>query len=304
MKHITLVASLLFHFPAYLLSDGFVLRTKSPGTINRDSNRFQSSLHAVTGEDNTSGLRFKASTTYRSKEVTLPDSSEQIDELRKFFSIDETNFHLLAKGTRNTVQEARENDIQPCLSSWTKEAIRMGADKLTPKDKVLSLSVTTPFLVFVLKVTAMIGVKLLWHSFDTNGNHENDQKNIVLPEYQFTLLSQTFTADGPPPLVFIFNQLTGINKTVKGTYKQPNHALFTVKAEPSSDHKRLSFVSRMTAELNIRFPEILLKLLPVAKERIEKEGSASLKRSMERDVPPGVDEFRNVFADWLMSANS
>jgi hypothetical protein len=104
---------------------------------------------------------------------------------------------------------------------------------------------------------------------------------------------------GPPPLVFIFNQLTGIKKKVQGTYTQPNHALFTVKAEPSEDKKRLSFISRMTAELNIRFPQILLKLLPVPKERIENEGSASLKKSMQRDVPPGVDLFRNAYVDWL-----
>jgi hypothetical protein len=180
----------------------------------------------------------------------------------------------------------------------------MGADEPSLDDILISLTVTTPFLVFILKVTATIGVKLLWHSFHSQKDGNYDGTNVLLPEYQFTLLDQTFSADGPPPLVFIFNQLTGINRTVKGTYKQPNHALFVVKAEPSADRKRLCFVSRMTAVLNIRFPTILLKLLPVPKEKIENEGSVSLRRNMERDVPPGVDLFRKAYVDWLGRVDS
>lgn len=247
-------------------------------------------------KDSTSGLRFAAASTYRSKDVPLPNDMEQ-DIFASFFSTKNNNHHLLTKGTRNNVQTLDSKEIPKHMKQWIEEAERMGAAKPDLNDSLLSLSVRTPFLVFVLNVSATLGAKLLWHPFATKEGGRKSE--LLLPEYQFLLLDQTFRADGPPPLVFIFDQLTGINKKVRGTYRQPNHALFQVTAEPSPDGKHLSFMSRMNSELNIRFPKILLKLLPVPKERIEKEGSTSLQNNMERDVPPGVDLFQEAYSKWL-----
>ncbi|KAL3801475.1 hypothetical protein HJC23_000913 [Cyclotella cryptica] len=276
---------------------GRIHSSKSSVTKDAPIQKLTTSLSSSGGES-TSGLQFKASTIYKSKDAPLP-SSWQLDELSSFFDTDNTNFHLLAKGTRNNVEEVPKQQVAMHLHRWAEEARYMGADEPSLDDTLISLTVTTPFLVFILKVTAEIGVKLLWHSFESPRVGNDDGMTISLPEYQFTLLDQTFSAHGPQPLVFIFNQLTGINRTVKGTYKQPNHALFVVKAEPSGNKKRLCFVSRMTAILNIQFPEILLNLLPVPKEKIENEGSVSLRRNMQKDVPPGVDKFRKAYVDWL-----
>lgn len=305
MKHTALFIFLLLHL--LNSSAGFVLPSRShviaaQGHLIR---RLYSSATSPSRDvhQDTSGLMFKASTVYKSRDASMPKHRKHREEILRFFSTDEANFHLLAKGTHNVVKEVDDHEVSTQLDHWTSEAHYMNAKIPTTDDKLLSLSVTTPFLVFVLKVTAMLGVKILWHSYQITTS-DDAHTEVKLPEYQFILLDQTFSAEGPPPLVFIFNQLTGINKTAKGTYKQPNHALFTVKATPSKDIKRVSFVSRMTAELNIRFPEILLKLLPVPKERIEKEGSHSLKRNMERDVPPGVDLFRNAYVDWLRALDA
>ncbi len=43
------------------------------------------------------------------------------------------------------------------------------------------------------------------------------QEPLLLPEYHFVLLDEDFEAEGPPPLVWIFNQLTG-----KGTRRRPS----------------------------------------------------------------------------------
>ena len=291
------------HLSAYLSVEGFVLKRQSiPNTITYrifNCAPLYSSKTSSEQSDNVkytptkhSGLQFKASMVYQSDQVPF----EHCKEVTRFFDTTEPHFHLLAKGTRNIVEEIDKCTVTSYLSHWRAEALHTKARNPTSSDKLLSVSVNTLFLVFVLRVKAIIGVKLLWHLYDVpnTGN-----ESILLPEYQFSLLDQKFTADGPPPLVFIFNQLTGIDKTIKGTYTQPNHALYTVITKPSRDFKSISFDSRLTAELNIRFPEILLKLLPVPKEKIEKEGSISLKRNMERDVPSGVDLFTNAYIDWL-----
>jgi len=260
--------------------------------------------HHRSDNSDTSGLRFAASTTYTSRDVPVPSDDKYIAQ---FFDMsNNSRFLLLAKGTMNEVRLAEDKDISKYLARWTEEAERMGAAKPDPGDQLITVSVKTPFLVFVINVAATIGVKLLLH--DEQGSRDENTSSIestssegrtlLTPEYQFTLLEQSVSAEGPPPLVFIFNQLTGINRKVKGTYVQPNHALFRVEAILSPDRKRLSFVSHMKAELNIRFPKVLLNLLPVPKEQIEKQGSVNLKRNMKRDVPPGVDLFREAYLRW------
>ena len=152
----------------------------------------------------TSGLRFKAYTTYRSKNAPLPQSPEQQSALSSFFSTDKDNFHLLAKGTRNNIQDASKQMSPAHLERWTEETRRIGADEPKSGDTLISLSVTTPFLVFVLKVTAMIGVKLLWNSFEASDSIDH---KILLPEYQFVLLDQSFSADGVCLLYFELTML-------------------------------------------------------------------------------------------------
>lgn len=291
LAFIALVVSLATYIP----SDGFEVHRRASNYVRPQRSHLHSTSSPGSENQHTAGLRFKASTMYKSKDAPMPQCDNSVHKLTSFFSTNKTYFHLLAKGTRNKVHGVDKYKVPEYLDNWSKEAQLMESDKPTSNDTLLALSVMTPFLVFVLKVTAMIGVKLVWRSYACKSTHDS----IKLPEYQFILLDQSFSADGPPPLLFIVNQLTGINKTGKGTYKQRNHALFTVTAEPSEDLKRVAFASHMTAELNIRFPEMLLRLLPVPKEVIEKEGSASLKKSMERDVHPGVDSFRSAYVDWL-----
>jgi hypothetical protein len=164
----------------------------------------KTSHHTKSSDVDTSGLRFKAYTTYRSKNALLPQSPEQQNALSTFFSTDKDNFHLLAKGTRNNIQDASKQMSPAHLERWTEEARRMGADEPSSGDTLLSLSVTTPFLVFVLKVTAMIGVKLLWNSFEAPDSIDH---KILLPEYQFVLLDQSFSADGVCLLYFELTML-------------------------------------------------------------------------------------------------
>ena len=45
-----------------------------------------------------------------------------------------------------------------------------------------------------------------------------------------------------------------------------------------------------------------MNILPVPKERIERQGNAALAQNMKRDVIPGIDAFRNAFVDFLNSS--
>jgi hypothetical protein len=214
----------------------------------------------------------------------------------------------------------------------------------------IDLVIKTPFLVFIINVVAMLGIKLAVNEGDegiqsqmkdekadnmntTNADHGSSNSSVPVPEYQFVLLAEDFVADGPPPLVWIFNQLTGIgvgkrkpltsfssssplNQLLLKNEEQKQqhliHAFLRVwpsKAETYHYHTKnldfdipvdnIVFNAQCRAEINIKFPSILLRILPVPKEVIERQGEKALLESMERDILPGLLKFRRSYLRWL-----
>ena len=133
------------------------------------------------------------------------------------------------------------------------------------------------------------------------------------------LLEEDFTAEGPPPLVWIFNQLTGKGRGHQpllspNTLDEPHmmHVYLEVypyvckQVEPRTSREKSSHIEQMEVtfhatsrvEINISFPSFLLKILPVQKEVIERQGSLALQKNLDRDVVPGIREFRETFVTW------
>jgi hypothetical protein len=77
--------------------------------------------------------------------------------------------------------------------------------------------------------------------------------------------------------------------------------MFRVWATPKPDGKNLVFKTKADVKVNIKFPTLLLQLLPVEKKIIEKEASKALQKSLERDLPPGLKKFRDTYIRWLRS---
>lgn len=137
------------------------------------------------------------------------------------------------------------------------------------------------------------------------------------------------------PLIWIFNQLTG-----KGTRKRPSlqstkqlegqhllHAFINVypsvclrrddgslvgaledgdvdvDGDGQFNQMEVKFHASSKAEINISFPAVLLRILPVPKEIIERQGNLALSQNMERDVVPGIDKFRSAFIEYYKRRN-
>jgi hypothetical protein len=65
----------------------------------------------------------------------------------------------------------------------------------------------------------------------------------------------------------------------------------------------VKFHASSKAEINISFPAVLLRILPVPKEIIERQGNLALSQNMERDVVPGIDKFRSAFIEYYKRRN-
>lgn len=239
-------------------------------------------------DEATASLHFAGSTTYTTRSAPLPRKEKPLGD---FFAADEYR-DCLCCGSGNVLAEPCTTAGPDLMARWSKEAARTHAAQPTANDKIIQLTLSTDFLVFTMTAVAMIGCKLL------QPPKENPLRS---PEYQFTLIREEFGADGPPPLLWIFNQLTGAGRAKKEDSGQYNHAFFRVKAVPTDGGQRVAFQGSLTTEINIRFASALLSILPVAKEIIEEHGCSALKKNMRRDVPPGMDKFRSAYVDWLLS---
>lgn len=242
-------------------------------------------------------LKFNASVDYLTRSVPLPCTRNK--DVVDFFQTDA--YLLLPAGTNNKIAGVKPATPQQ-LKRWKEEAKWMRAATPEEGDQVLELSVTTPFLVFTVHVVATIGFKLVLPS---------PGKEQQSPEYQFIWIDHKFYAEGPPPLVFLFDKIAGLDRGRRsgndsavtrdraGKFEQPNHGIYRVKSVVSDDGTRMAFALRMASELTLKFPKALLQILPVEKKIIEEKGSRSLNKSMQRDLPPGIEAFREAYLEWL-----
>jgi hypothetical protein len=258
-------------------------------------------------------LRFVSSYSYTSSPVYLQRQNTTLatHTLHQFFSHDEhRNCLLVGSGNIKVTKPSFKNVGQSAFDSrWNQEALHFqskGIERSSKGMETLELSVKTPFLVFLIHAVAEFGVR---QTKDGDSEELFADGKVHSPEYQFLLLAEDFAAEGPPPLVWIFNQLTGKGGyrmlPLKASNEEHNiHFYLRVWASDSKSIKgdikadRIVFKATCRAEINIKFPSILLNILPASKEIIEKQANKALVQSMERDIVPGVNEFREAFIKW------
>ncbi len=266
-------------------------------------------------ENTDAALRFEASYSYSTSPILVQSSNTTnlSSSLHEFFRLDENRDKLLIGSgnikVQNQPSSLASKSTRKLQALWESEASffhSFGIEESCHNVQLVKLFITTPFLVFVINASALLGAKLT-----KDGEYEElfaDGK-VHSPEFQFLLLSEDFRVDGPPPLVWIFNQLTErYQKKSTSIYGNEPHIIHTYLRVWASDSKPLSGDNNQTdrivfkvscrADVEIKFPSLLLKILPAAKELIEREGNRALQHSMERDVVPGLNKFRDAFIQW------
>ena len=293
------------------LAESFII---SKNSIVQQQKRTRSILEAEKDSDKeAAGLTFTASCNYTSSPVDLEryDGKRTSSTLHELFHDDKyRNSLFIGSGNIQVGQPSRLKDYKQSLRKkiWSKEAKHFtpwGVQKSNDDIQLLEILLQTPFLAFSIN-----GVGLLGYILTKDG--ENEELFVInkyhCPEYQFLLFAEDFEAKGPPPLVWIFNQLTGRGNKTKllPTLSEKSHTFhmfLRVWASESKSMKeeddiyRIVFKATCTAEINVMFPSMLLKLLPASKDFIESKGNAALLQNMERDVIPGVKKFRDQFAN-------
>jgi len=118
----------------------------------------------------------------------------------------------------------------------------------------------------------------------------------------FLVIGQEQTAQGLPPVVWMFDKLMGTSKNNKKSSSSslprlpwgPIQSFYTVEQEPSKG--RWNFRLDSSMEIEIQLPsELLLKSLPVSKSRAEAQGSAAITKTIQKAGLKGMRSVHEAF---------
>ncbi|GAX12985.1 hypothetical protein FisN_2Hh475 [Fistulifera solaris] len=114
------------------------------------------------------------------------------------------------------------------------------------------------------------------------------------PKYEFLLLAEKQSVSGAAPVVWLFNKLTGRSKESENDFlKTSNEVKSSASVVDSGDSVALQF--EVDAKIYVVFPKTLLNILPTSKEKMEEQGSASMRSAIVRDVDNAVAGAVNTF---------
>lgn len=246
--------------------------------------------------------RFQRTTTRQFASTTSDDDSEGTATLmtlsgsmdvsstnlplvtnEEFSAFLEDNYYLLvsAGGQR----ELKELKLTPELVNMWKNACKLSGAEEPNEETDSAVQVRTGGIDFPglhLVSLAKIGVKKI---------KDSDSKRL----YQFILLGDEQKVSGLPPVVWIFEKLTG-SKEKDSKDRQSSSSVTTVSYKDVNDSEiAFSISSQLTIQVN--FPKVLLKILPTNKEKAEESGGKSIKKLLEKDVAASMKAFEKAYLE-------
>lgn len=257
-------------------------------------------------------LQVVARSDFSSDPVRL--CSDRDDLLHFFQNPNNRNHLLLGSGTSTKESRSRQTPgVKPILSAsselwdrWKMESSRTGATTLPPDPQVDQMVIVKASeisfpLGMKLLVESIVGVKLVL--MDNHGLSE-------FPEYQFTLIQDNVHAEGPKPLVWLYNQIMKTQRSRQNEGKQMTHSCSILQMKEvdnttddanDDDTKTYAiFIYSAEIEINVEIPKFLVKLLPMSQEQCNQQGSAAIQKTFQTMGKPSLDNFVTAYKAWLL----
>ena len=207
--------------------------------------------------------------------VSDPVPADRKEDFLRAFETNEICLSLLSSGGKRKVEEST---LSPVLERYWDEIIK--SQKTSPRfvrmddSRVFLIDTDSKFPGITLFSTVCNGCTLVR---DAAGR----------PTYEVLLLAEKQTVSGAAPVVWLFNKLTGKSKEDgKEFLKTTNEVSSVASIVESGDSVALQFV--VDAKIYVVFPKSFMKILPASKEKMEEQGSASMRTTIVKDVDDAV----------------
>jgi hypothetical protein len=97
----------------------------------------------------------------------------------------------------------------------------------------------------------------------------------------------------------VFNQLVGVGNKDREKDAAPM-SLSRVAPYPTvDDPEKITFKIESFLEIKVKFPSVLLKILPVSKEKAEAQGADAVRKVLAKDIDVSIEKFRDIYVESL-----
>ena len=242
----------------------------------------------------TTSLHFIGEKIYKSEPVAILHTNEK--ELSSFLSDDKFPMILFNVDGDNEVELLpNEQANETIYKLWEGQCASVGGEYPNAKDAIFTIKTGgMNFSGLKIRSNSLIGVKYL-NPFEYQNE---DKKTTKQPEYQLVFIKDSRFVEGPRLLIWIFNQLTGAKGKQKDKEEESTvRSISRFTCDESPDGKTVEFTIKSKLEIVVEFPSILLKILPVSKEKAEEQGSASVLKTMGKDIEAVLPHVRQCYCE-------
>ena len=204
------------------------------------------------------------------------------DEVVAFFTCPKNrNMFITAGGKRDCFLTPMTPEI---LHEWTKISQRDGGMIPDLDDEVFTVKTGgVQFPGLTLETSATMGMKLINEDYG--------------PKYEVVLIKDERKVTGLPPVVYLFNRLTGGGGGESGSSSTASTTYIT--CDFSQQDSKVIFTTDTILSVTVSFPSLLLKLLPMNKAKAEEKGSLAITQAVAKDVAASMiayeEEYRKAF---------
>lgn len=210
---------------------------------------------------------------------------------------------LLSGSGNNAARILSQAECVSMKEQWAERARNVGGEAPDLDQGDVVCRVNTGGMNFVgleVKSDAMIGTKLVFPDAINIESTSAGNDVFVSPEYQLTFIKDIQNVKGPMLLVWIFNKLTGQDGKQSGNEEGKKEQAVTsfsrFYAEQSGESEAI-FVLETSLDIAVNFPSLLLKILPVSKEKAEEQGSASVTKALIKDTAASLERIAKYYVN-------
>ncbi len=213
-----------------------------------------------------------------------PLGNVTIDELRNFLSTTTCRDCFLSAGGKTQCnEEPISTELQQlweagCESYYGPEMLPNSGDALVKSESTVQF----PGLKMVNVVYS--GVKA--------------RSKDNLPYLSIILVAERKRVFGAPPIVWLFNKMTGHSKEKEDVLLSPSARVQSVVSVVDNELGPC-FRFDCNAEIIVEFPKAVMKFIPASKDKIEEQGTEAVKKSIEKDIRYALECINDVYFDWV-----
>ena len=254
------------------------IATKTSDASRKDADAKSSSTESST-------LTFKGDCTFTSEPCPVTKRGELIH----FFNQHETMKLLLSAGGKRPCQTIPiTSEIRQL---WKQSQSRHkynndGGDLLC----VMATDTDAQFPGFKLITTVLNGCKRRY------------DPRTGLPIYEFCMIGDRKRIVGSPPVVWLVRKLTGLSKDDDTTNQKfqlsetrAKSVISMIEQQSKSSNSCYAFQLDVEFTTSVKFPKLLLKMLPASKSKVEERGTQSVQKAIMKDASSAVEVVREIW---------